>query len=59
MCNFSLRPRPIRLSDFFGARRKVALHGDDYAWASVLKSFDKLREVGVYPTCFTLDLSVL
>ena len=44
---FSLRSRLIRQSDFNGARRKVVLRGEDYAWASVLRSFDKLHEVWV------------
>ena len=55
----SLRSRLIRLSDFFEARRKVALRSKAYAWPSVLGSFDKFREIGFYPTCFTLDLSDL
>ena len=46
-CGFSLKSRVIRPSEFFGARRKVALHSEAYAWASILRSFDKLREVGV------------
>ena len=54
VCNFSLRSRPIELSDFFGPRRKVALRGEDYAWASVLGNFDKLREVGVLSYLFYL-----
>ena len=45
--DFFLRSRVIGPSDFFGARRKVALRGEDYAWAPVLRSFDKPREVGV------------
>ena len=45
--DFSLRSRPIGLLDFFEPRRKVALCGEDYAWAPVWGSFDKLREVGV------------
>ena len=44
---FSLRSRLIRSSDFDRARRKVVLRGEDYAWAPVLRSFDKLRKVGV------------
>ena len=52
MCNFSLRSRPIGQSDFFGPRRKVALRGEDYAWAPVLGSFDKLCEVGVLSYLF-------
>ena len=47
MSDFSLRSRSIRQSDFFEARRKVALCGEDYTWAPVWRSFDKLREVGV------------
>ena len=61
VCNFSLRSRTIGPSDFFGPRRKVVLRGEDYAWAPVLGSFDKLREVGVlfylfYPLfkCFVM-----
>ena len=50
--DFSLRSRVIGLSDFFGARRKVALCDEDYAWAPVLGSFDKLREVGVLSYLF-------
>ena len=47
MCDFSLRSRAIGPSEFFGARRKVVLHGEGNAWAPVSLSFDKLREVGV------------
>ena len=61
MCNFSLRSRPIGPSNFFGLRRKVALRCEDYAWAPILGSLDKLREVGVlshllYPlfNCFVM-----
>ena len=45
--HFSLDFRAIRPSEFFGARRKVVLRGEGNAWAPVLESFDKLREVGV------------
>ena len=56
---FSLRSRLIRSSEFFGARRKVVLYNEAYTWAPVLRSFDKLREVGVLPyLSFTLCLSV-
>ena len=44
--NFSLDLRAIRSLEFFRARRKVALCGKAYAWAPVLRSFDKIREVG-------------
>ena len=39
--------QPIGPLDFFEPRRKVSLRGEDYAWALVWGSFDKLREVGV------------
>ena len=45
--DFPLRFRAIGPSEFFGARRKVVLRGEDNAWTPVLRSFDKLREVGV------------
>ena len=45
--HFSLKYRAIRPSEFFGARRKVVLRDEAYAWAQVLGSFDKFREVGV------------
>ena len=51
-CHFSLRSRLIRPSDFNGARRKVVLHGEGNAWAQVLRSLDKLREVGVLSYSF-------
>ena len=56
---FSLGLQAIRPSEFFRTRRKVALRGETYAWAPVLKSFDKLREIGVSSyLSFTLCLSV-
>ena len=45
-CNFSLGLRAIRPSEFFGTRRKVALYSEAYTWAPVLRSFNKLREIG-------------
>ena len=58
--HFSLDLWLIRLSEFFEARRKVALRNEAYAWAPILRSFDKLREVGVLSyLSFTLCLSVL
>ena len=60
MCAFSLDSRAIRPSEFFGTRRKVVLRGEAYAWAPVLGSFVKLREVGVSPYLgFILYLSTL
>ena len=57
--SFSLEIRVIQPSAVFGIRRKVALHGAGYAWTLDLRSFDKLREVGVSPYLgFTLYLCV-
>ena len=57
---FSLGFWVIRPSKFFGARRKVTLRCEAYEWAPVLRSFDKLCEVGVSSyLSFTLCLSVL
>ena len=58
--DFSLSFRQIRSLEDFGARRKAALRGKAYAWAPELRSFDKLREVGVSPYLgFILYLSTL
>ena len=43
---FSLDLQAIRPSEFVGTRRKVALRSEAYAWASILRSFNKLCEVG-------------
>ena len=57
--SFSLDLQAIRPSKFFGARRKAVLRDKAYTWAPVLRSFDKLREVGVSSyLSFTLCLSV-
>ena len=57
--DFSLDYWAIRPSEVFGTRRKAALRGETYAWAPNLRSFDKLREVGVSRYLgFTLCLSV-
>ena len=58
--HFSLKYRAIRPSKVFGARKKAVLRDEAYAWASVLRSFNKLREVGDLSYLgFTLYLSVL
>ena len=60
MTFFSLEFLAIRPSEFFGAKRKVVLRDEAYAWAPVLRSFDKIREVGDLSYLgFTLYLSVL
>ena len=46
-CDFSLKSRAIGPSDSFGARRKVVLRSEGNAWVPILRSFDKLRKVGV------------
>ena len=57
--NFSLKIRAIRPSTVFGIRRKAALRGEGFALVPDLRSFLKLREVGVSPyLSFTLYLSV-
>ena len=58
--DFSLKYREIRSSAVVGTRRKAALHRETYAWAPDLRSFNKLREVGVSPYLgFILYLSTL
>ena len=57
--SFSLEILAIRPSVVFGTRTKAALRGEGFAWVSDLRSFLKLREVGVSPYLgFTLYLSV-
>ena len=41
--DFSLGFRPIEPSVFDGARRKVALRGEDYAWAPIWWSSDNSK----------------
>ena len=48
-CHFSLEYRAIRPSVVFGTRREAALRREGFAWVPDLRSFDKLREVGVSP----------
>ena len=58
--DFSLGLRTIRPSEFVGTRSKAALRDEAYSWAPVLRSFEKLREVGVSPYLgFILYLSTL
>ena len=52
MCNFSLGFQVLLPSDRFGPRSKVVLRIEDYTWAPVSWSFDKLREVGVLSYLF-------
>ena len=58
--DFSLSFRQIRPSEVCGARRKAALPREVYAWTPDLRSFEKLRKVGVSPYLgFILYLSTL
>ena len=58
-CDFSLGFWEIGPLDSIGARRKVVLRGEVYAWTSVLRSFNKLRKVGASShLSFTLCLNV-
>ena len=58
--DLSLNFRQIRLSKFVGTRSKATLRIEAYTWTPVLRSFDKLREVGDLSYMgFTLYLSVL
>ena len=47
--DFSLKYREIRPSAVVGTRREAALRGESFSWVPDLRSFDKLREVGVSP----------
>ena len=58
--DFSLDLRQIRPSAVFGTRRRIDLRGKGIAWVPDLRSFLKLREVGVSPyLSFIPILSVL
>ena len=47
--DFSLKYWAIRPSAVFWTRRKAALRGEGFAWVPDLRTFLKLREVGVSP----------
>ena len=58
--DFSLKYRKIRPSAVVGTRREADLREETYAWAPDLRSFEKLREVGVSPYLgFTLCLRAM
>ena len=59
MSTISLESWEIRPLAVVGTRREAALRGEGFMWVPDLRSFDKLREVGVSPVLgFTLYLSV-
>ena len=47
VCNLSLRFQEIGLSDFVEPRSKAVLRSKGFAWAPILRSFDKLHDVRV------------
>ena len=58
MSSFSLGFWTIQQSEFVGTKRKVVLRGEGNTWTPVLRSFNKLREVGdLSYLSFTLYLS--
>ena len=60
MTSFSLDFREIRPSEFVGTKSKAVLRSESFAWVPDLRSFNKLREVRVYPYLgFVLYLSTL
>ena len=48
---FSLGFRPIGPSVLDGARKKVVLRGEGYAWAPIWWSSDNSKRYGSFPTC--------
>ena len=59
MSTITLESWEIRTSTVIGTRREAALCGEGFTWVPDLRSFDKLREVGVSPYFgFILCLSV-
>ena len=51
---FSLGFRPIGSSVLDGARSKVSLRGEGYAWASIWWSSDNSKRYRSFPTCVNL-----
>ena len=58
--DLSLDLRTIQPSEFVRARSKVIIRSEGFTWVQDLRSFDKLREVGVSSySIFTLFLSAI
>ena len=55
--NFSLEFPVFGPSDRVRPRSKVVLRDEGYAWASVLGSFDKLHEIGVFSYSVIFDFN--
>ena len=49
----------IGLQVFVGTEGKVDLRDESYAWTPKSWSFDKLREVGNFPTCVISSLKAI
>ena len=49
----------FRRSAFDSSRTKVGAHSGIYMWTPKSWSFDKLQEVGYFPTWFTFSLKAL
>ena len=47
-CTFPLDFWPFRPSVLDGAKSKVGLRGEDYAWGNDLVEFRQLQEVGIF-----------
>ena len=50
-CTFSLDFRPIGPSVLDGARRKVILRGEAYAWTLIWWTSNNSKRYGSFPTC--------
>ena len=56
---FSLRSMEIRLLVFIGAKDKVHLCDESYAWVQKSWSFVKLNDVGNFPTLNIFSLKAM
>ena len=56
---FFLRSMKIGPQVFVGAEGKVDLRNESYVWTTKSWSFDKLHEVGNFPTCVISSLKTI
>ena len=56
---FFIRSTKIGLQVLVGAKGKVDLRDESYAWAPKSWSFVKLHEVGNFPTCVIFSLKAM
>ena len=59
VCDFSLDFSPFGPSVLNGARSKVGLRGEGYAWTLIWWSSDNSKRQGSSPTCVILWLRVM